>query len=440
MSRPILRSRRLSEFGLGLLAIVIAISGYALVALSDAPDLPPDLWVMLGAMVGLFVVAHFAVRRLAPRATPVLVPLAAFLNGIGFVMISRLDRDLARTQAVWTALGIISFVVTLWALRRVRDLERYRYTFGLLGLLALLMPLAPVIGRTVNGARIWVKIGPAQVQPGEAAKVLLVVFFAGYLAEKRELLGAGSMKSGWVIRHLMPLVAAWAVSMLVLIFQKDLGTSLLVFVMFASIVYMATNRVRYLLGSIVVFLASAALAYRMFDHVRTRVDIWLDPFADAQDRGYQLVQALFAFGSGGFTGTGLGLGSVDKIKIPAVETDSLFVVIGEELGLLGTTAIVIAVLMIAAAGFRIATTSRRAFNKLFAGGLTTVFAIQAFVIIGGITRVIPLTGVTLPFVSYGGSSLLANWVIVALLIRMSDEVANDAEASIDELAEPAVPV
>ena len=418
----------------------MAISGYVLVALSDAPDLPPDLWVLLAAMIGLFVVAHFAVRRLAPRATPVLVPLAAFLNGIGFVMISRLDRDLARTQAIWTALGIIAFVATLFAVRRVRDLERYRYTFGLLGLLALLMPLAPVIGRTVNGARIWVKIGPAQVQPGEAAKVLLVIFFAGYLAEKRELLGAGSMKSGWVFRHLMPLVAAWAVSMLVLIFQKDLGTSLLVFVMFASIVYMATNRIRYLLGGIIVFLASAAIAYRMFDHVRARVDIWLDPFADAQDRGYQLVQALFAFGSGGFTGTGLGLGSVDKIKIPAVETDSLFVVIGEELGLLGTAAIVIAVLMLAGAGFRVATTSRRVFNKLFAGGLTTVVAIQAFVIIGGITRVIPLTGVTLPFVSYGGSSLLANWIIVALLIRMSDEAANDAEASIDELAEPAVPV
>lgn len=436
MSRATLRSRRFSEFGLGLLAILVAISGYVLVALSDAPDLPPDLWVLLGAMVGLFVAAHIAVRRLAPRATATLVPLAAFLNGIGFVMISRLDRDLARTQALWTALGVLAFIVTLLVVRRVRDLERYRYTFGLLGLLALLLPLFPMIGRTVNGARIWVKLGPMQVQPGEAAKVLLVIFFAAYLAEKRELLGGtGAMRSGWVLRHLMPLIAAWAVSMLVLIFEKDLGTSLLVFVMFSTIVYMATNRIRYLFGGIAVFIASAAIAYQLFAHVRTRVDIWLDPFADAQDRGYQLVQALFAFGSGGFTGTGLGLGSVDKIKIPAVETDSLFVVIGEELGLLGTAAIVIAVLALAGTGFRISVTSRRVFNKLFAGGLTTVVAIQAFVIIGGITRLIPLTGVTLPFVSYGGSSLLANWIIVALLVRMSDEVANDVEAEVDETPE-----
>lgn len=426
MTAPTLRSRRWSELGLGVTAIAIAVSGYVLVAVAKASTLPPDLWALLGVMIALFVVAHFAVRWLAPHATATLVPLAAFLNGIGFVMISRIDRDLARTQALWTLIGVGAFLATLFLVRRVRDLERYRYTALFFGLLLLLLPLAPGIGLTVNGARIWIKLGPMQVQPGEAAKVLLVIFFAAYLTEKRELIGGQGLRGGGLLRHLLPLVVGWAVSMLVLVFEKDLGTSLIIFLLFSGLVYMATNRLSYALGGIAAFLASAAIAYQLFGHVRERVEIWLNPWKDASGKGYQIVQALFAFGSGGFSGRGLGLGSVEKIKIPAAETDSLFVVIGEELGLLGTVAIIIALLLVAGAGFRIAVTATRPFTKLFAGGLTMLLVFQAFVIIAGITRVIPLTGVVLPFVSYGGSSLVSSWAIVALLVRMSDEVAQEA--------------
>ncbi|MFZ4583862.1 MAG: FtsW/RodA/SpoVE family cell cycle protein [Acidimicrobiia bacterium] len=426
MSAPVARSRRLPELGLGLIAVIVALVGYVLVAVARNANLPPDLWALLAAMFGLFVVAHITVRRLAPNATATLLPLAAFLNGLGFVMISRIDRDLARTQALWTAIGIGAFIVTLVVVKRVRDLEQFRYTALFLGIFALLLPLVPGIGLTVNGARIWIKLGPMQVQPGEAAKVLLIVFFAAYLTEKRELIGGQGLRGGGLLRHLLPLVLAWGASMLVLVFEKDLGTSLIIFLLFAGLVYMATNRARYALGSIAVFVASAAVAYQLFGHVRERVQVWLDPWKDAAGKGYQIVQASFAFGSGGFTGRGLGLGSVEKIKIPAAETDSIFVVIGEELGFFGTVAIVIALLLIAGAGFRIAATAQRPFTKLFSAGLTMLLAFQAFVIIGGITRVIPLTGVVLPFISYGGSSLVSSWIIIALLIRMSDEVANEA--------------
>jgi len=317
MSVPALRSRRFSELGLGLIAVVVALVGYVLVAVARNADIPPDLWVLFAGMIVLFIGAHFAVRQLAPNATATLLPLAGFLNGLGFVMISRIDEDLARTQAVWTAIGVGAFVLTLVVVRRVRDLEQFRYTALFFGIIALLLPLAPGIGRTVNGARIWIKLGPMQVQPGEAAKVLLIVFFAAYLTEKRELIGGQGLRGGGLLRHLLPLVLAWGASMLVLVFEKDLGTSLIIFLLFAGLVYMATNRVVYALGSIGVFLGSAAIAYQLFGHVRERVQIWLDPYRDAAGRGYQIVQAAFAFGSGGFAGQGLGLGSVEKIKIPA---------------------------------------------------------------------------------------------------------------------------
>jgi peptidoglycan glycosyltransferase len=417
------RRRRANELGLGLMAVVITSGGYVLLLLAEKPDLPADLWLFLLAMLGLYVVAHLAVRRFAPRADPTLLPIAAALNGIGFITISRLDRDLARIQAGWTAVAVVAFVLTLMLVRRIRTLERYRYTFLLLGVIALLVPLLPGIGREINGARLWVRVGPLNFQPGEAAKVLLVVFFAAYLVDKRELLRSGSRRVlGMAVpdpKHLGPLLLAWGFSILVMVRQKDLGSSLLFFAVFAAMLYIATDRASYLIAAGAMFVAGAFVAYQFFGHVQDRVGAWIDPWSVARTTGFQIVQSMYALGSGGFAGTGLGLGSPQKI--PNAPTDFVFSAIGEELGMLGTVAICILFLLFVGSGLRIALDADRPFNKLFAAGLTTIVGVQTFVIVGGVIRVIPLTGVTLPFISYGGSSLIANFVIIALLLRISDE-------------------
>jgi peptidoglycan glycosyltransferase len=417
--------RRNAELGLGLLAVVITVGGYILLA--EGPSLPPNIWFFLAVLIGLYVVAHLGVRKLAPRADGTLLPLAALLNGIGFVVITRIDRDandqLAPSQAVWTMVGVAAFIGTLWVVRRVHLLERYRYTFLFLGLVALLLPLAPGLGREINGARLWVRLGPINFQPGELAKVFLVVFLAGYLVDKREVLAAGGRRIAGLripaARHLGPLLLAWGFSLVVMLLEKDLGSSLLFFAVFAVMLYIATERTAFLLAGAGLFVTGAAIGYAIFGHVQERVSVWANPWPVAGGKGYQIVQSLFSFGSGGFAGTGLGLGSPDKI--PNASTDFIFSAIGEELGLLGTVAILIAFLLLVGAGFRIAVQADRPFPKLFAAGLTSIIGIQTFVILGGVTRLIPLTGVTLPFVSYGGSSLIANFVIIALLLRISDE-------------------
>jgi cell division protein FtsW (lipid II flippase) len=421
---PVARPRNV-ELRLGLVAVAITLFGYALVQLAEQPNLPPDLWLFFVAMIGLYVIAHFAVRELAPNADPVILPLAALLIGIGYVTISRLDPDLARAQAGWMAAGVAAFVVTLMVVRRVRTLENYRYTFLFVGVIALLLPLLPGFGKTINGARLWVGIGPLNFQPGEAAKVLLVIFFAAYLVDKRELLASGTRRIGRLMlpraRYLGPLLLAWGFSILIMVMQKDLGSSLLFFAVFAAMLYVATERAAYLIMGLLMFVGGAAVAYRLFDHVQDRLSIWTNPWPEAQDKGFQIVQSMFAFGTGGFAGTGLGLGSPHQI--PNAPTDFVFSAIGEELGLLGTIAVLAAFLLFVGSGFRIAVQANRPFPKLFATGLTTIIGVQTFVIIGGVTRVIPLTGVTLPFVSYGGSSLIANFVILALLLRISDDNA-----------------
>jgi cell division protein FtsW (lipid II flippase) len=426
---PVARRRRGNELGLGLMAVLVTGGGYVLLLLADKPDIPGDLWLFLAAVLGLYLIAHLAVRRFAPRADPTLLPIAFILNGIGFVTISRLDRDLARVQAVWTAIGIAAFVITLIVVRRIRTLERYRYTFLLIGIVALLLPLLPGVGREINGARLWVRVGPVNFQPGEAAKVLLVIFFAAYLVDKRELLAAGSRRIGRLMvpdpKHLGPLLLAWGVSILVMVRQKDLGSSLLFFAVFAAMLYIATERSAYLVAAFGMFVIGATIAYQLFSHVSERVQSWADPWSVAQTTGYQLVQSLFAFGTGGFAGTGLGLGSPQKI--PNASTDFVFAAIGEELGLIGTVAMCLLFLLFVGSGFRIAIQAERPFSKLFAAGLTTIVGVQTFVIVGGVIRVIPLTGVTLPFVSYGGSSLVANFVLVALLLRISDETVQQQE-------------
>jgi peptidoglycan glycosyltransferase len=429
MRSPVARRRRAQELGLGLMTVVVTGGGYVLLLLADTPDLPPDLWVFMLAVLGLYLVAHLAVRRFASRADATLLPLAAVLNGIGFVIISRLDRDLARVQAVWIAVGVGAFVLTLLLVREVRTLERYKYTFLLLGIAALLIPLVPGVGREINGARLWLRIGPLNFQPGEIAKVLLVVFFAGYLVDKRELLTSGTRRIGRLAlpdpKHLGPLLLAWGFSILVMVRQKDLGSSLLFFAVFAAMLYIATERASYLLVAFTLFVGGAVIAYQLFGHVQDRVTAWVDPWSVSQTTGFQIVQSMFALGSGGFAGTGLGLGSPQKI--PNASTDFVFSAIGEELGLLGTAAVCILFLLFVGSGFRIAVQADRSFPKLFAAGLTVIIGIQTFVIVGGVTRVIPLTGVTLPFISYGGSSLIANFVIVALLLRISDETVRHAE-------------
>lgn len=426
------------ELLLGLFALGITTFGYVLVQLADSPDLPPEMWLILAGVMGLFVVAHLAVRRFAPQADPTLLPLAAFLTGFGFMMIARLDEDLARVQAVWAAVGVAAFVATLVIVRRVRTLERYRYTFLMLGVLALVLPLFPGVGEEINGARLWVRFGPLNFQPGEAAKVLLVIFFAAYLVDKRELLKEGTRRVGRMSlpdpKYLGPLMLAWGASLLIMVRQKDLGSSLLFFAVFAAMLYIATERASYLLVGLALFLGGATIAYRMFTHVQERVSTWQHPFEDAQGKGFQLVQSMFAFGSGGFGGAGLGLGNPNAI--PNVATDFVFSAIGEELGLIGGVAIIVAVMLICGSGYRIAVQSDRPFSKLFAAGLTTIIGLQTFVIIGGVTRVIPLTGVTLPFVSYGGSSLVANFVILALLLRISDDNATSTPAASSAAATP----
>jgi cell division protein FtsW (lipid II flippase) len=423
------RRRRANELGLGLMAVVIVAGGYVLLLLAEKPDLPPDLWVFLAVMLSLYLVAHVAVRRFAPRADATLLPIAALLNGIGFITISRLDRDLARIQAGWTAFAVLAFVATLLVVRHVRTLERYKYTALFLGVVALLLPLLPGIGREINGARLWVSIGPLNFQPGEAAKVLLVVFFAGYLVEKRELLRSGTRRIlGLALpdpKHLGPLLLAWGFSILVMVRQKDLGSSLLFFAVFAAMLYIATDRAAYLIAAFGLFVAGAAVAYQFFGHVQDRVGAWVDPWSVARTTGFQIVQSMYALGSGGFAGTGLGLGSPQKI--PNSATDFVFSAIGEELGLIGTVGVCILFLLFVGSGLRIATQADRPFSQLFAAGLTVIIGVQTFVIVGGVIRVIPLTGVTLPFISYGGSSLVANFVIVALLLRVSDETIERAE-------------
>ena len=423
-------NRRASELGLGVLAVIVAAFGYLLVQLAQKPSVPADLWVILVAVLGLFIAAHVAVRRLAPDADPVLLPIAALLNGLGFVTVARLDSNLGRIQAIWTAVSVLAFVLTLLAVRRIRTLERYRYTFLLLGMIALLLPLAPGIGKTINGARLWVGVGPVNFQPGEAAKVLLVLFFAAYLVDKRELLASGVRRVGRLrlpeVRHLGPLLVVWGISILIMVRETDLGQAMLVFALAGVMLYVATDRAAYTLFALVMFLGASVVAYELFGHVQSRVVVWLDPFKYANNQGYQLVQGLFGFAAGGFAGTGLGLGNPKTI--PNVATDFVFAAIGEELGLIGTVAILIALLLFVGTGLRIAMRADRPFPKLFATGLTSIVGLQSFVIIGGVTRTIPLTGVTLPFISYGGSSLVANWVILALLLRISDDNAHGTPA------------
>ncbi len=425
--------RRTTELGLLLLAALIVACGYTLASLGGAGFLFDDLVWLLGGLIGLFAVGHLGIRRLAPNADGLLLPLAGLLNGLGYVFIARMNTGLAAAQATWSLVGMAGFLVTLVLIRRTRSLESYRYSFAALGIGLLLLPSLPLIGREINGAQIWISVGPMSFQPAEAAKLALAAFLAGYLVDKRELLALSTRRFGPLYlpdpRHLGPLLVAWSVSLLVMVNQKDLGSSLLFFALFVVLVWVATGRAAYLVLGGLLFGAGAFGAYHLFGHVRDRISIWLDPWPVAKGAGYQVVEAAFAMADGGLTGTGLGLGNASRI--PARETDFIFAVVAEELGLAGATAVLLAYLLLIGCGLRIAMQTEYAFEKLFATGLTALLGFQAFVIIAGVTRVLPLTGVTLPFMSLGGSSLLANYVLIALLVRISDETAQRRVAMLD---------
>ena len=430
---PDIRRRSNTEMGLLVLAVLVILSAYALVGLAQTETIPPGLLAYAGAMTALAAAAHLVSRRLARGADPLLLPLGFLLNGLGLVMVGRLDfaQDASRApaQTVWAVVAVAAFVATLVIIRDHTVLDRYRYLIGITALAFLLLPLVPFIGKEVNGARIWLRLGPMSFQPGEVAKLGLVAFFASYLAEKRGLLSVATNRLGPFhvppARAFGPILVVWGVSLSVLVFQKDLGLSLLVFGIFVLMLYIATARPAYAVAGLVMFAAGAFAAWTLFSHVAARVGTWLDPWAVYDGAGYQVAQSLFAMGTGGIFGVGLGQGRPDLI--PEVGTDFIFAAFGEEMGLLGTTALLLCYFLLIGRGLHIASRARDDFGQLLAAGLTVLFGLQVFVILAGVTRLLPLTGLTLPFISYGGSSLVANYALIALLLRVS--AAGEREAA-----------
>jgi peptidoglycan glycosyltransferase len=422
--------------GLLLMAVIIIGAAYILANIAADKQFPADIGPFLGIVLGLLLAAHLAVRRLAPLADPILLPVAALLNGIGYVVITttpdpidpHLPEHLAGLQAAWTAAGIGAFILTLLVIRRLRILSRYRYTFALVGIGLLLLPLVPHIGRSVNGSKIWVNIGPIGFQPGELAKIVLAIFFAAYLVDKRELLAMRTFRLGPFNlpepKHLGPVLVAWGLSVMIMVSQNDLGSSLMFFTLFVVMLWVATSRISYLAVGGLLFGVAAWLSWTHVTHVRERVQVWLDPWKDASGTGYQPIKAAFAMANGGLIGTGLGLGNQDSI--PYIQTDFVFAAVAQQMGLLGATLVIVAFMLMIGSGLRIAARADQAFDKLLAVGLTTLIGVQAFLIISGVIRLLPLTGLTLPFLSYGGSSLISSWILIALLLRISDESSRRA--------------
>ena len=430
------RQRRGAELVLLVLALAVGIGAYVAVGLGVERTVPADVLGYGGWLAGLVLAAHVTIRLTAPYADPVLLPLVSALNGLGLAVIHRLDlakeaagrpHDFAQQQLIWMTLGVALFVGTLVVIRDHRLLQRFTYTSGLAAIVLLLLPMVPGLGRTIYGARIWIRLGPFSFQPGEVAKVLLVLAFAGYLVLHRDALALAGRRVLFVDlprgRDLGPILAMWLVSLMILVGQRDLGSSLLFFGLFLVMLYVATERAGWLLVGGGLFAAGAVAGYYAFGHVRERVDVWLNPMdyygATQGPDSYQLVESLFGMAWGGLIGRGFGGGSPERI--PVAESDFIVGAIGEELGLTGVVAVVLIYGLIVERALRTALVCRDGFGKLVATGLAGVVALQVFVVIGGVTKLIPLTGLTTPFLSYGGSSLVANWVIVALIARISDQ-------------------
>jgi cell division protein FtsW (lipid II flippase) len=410
------RNREL--FNLVVVGLITGI-GFASVYIAHQAEVSAGSLSYALLFLGLYVVAHLVARFAVPYADPYLLPMVALLTAVGLTLIYRLNPDDAFRQGLWIVVGVGAFSGTLIALRNdYRILESYKYIFGIGALLLLALPAAPVIGKTVNGARLWVDVGPLQFQPGEFAKLALIVFLAGYLREKREVLAQGRLKD------LGPLLLIWGGAMLVLVQTNDLGSALLYFGIFLGMVYVATARLAYVAGGLALFVVGAVALYRVVPRVGERVTAWTDPWSDAQTSGYQIIQSLYSIAEGGFWGTGLGQGTFTTTGgselIPFAKTDFIYSVISQELGLVGAAALLLVYMLIIVRGFRIALLADDGFSKLLAAGLTFGFALQTFIILGGIVRLIPLTGITLPFVSYGGSSVVANFVLLAGLLLVSN--------------------
>jgi cell division protein FtsW (lipid II flippase) len=428
------RRRRGAELFLLVLSLVVGIGAYAAVGLGVEGTVPADIVAYGGWLAALCIGCHVVVRYFAPYADPVLLPIVAALNGIGLAIIHRIDLGykargvsigpFADNQLQWMTLGVLLFVAVLVLIRDHRRLQAFTYTFGLAAIVLLLLPLMPVIGRNINGSRIWVGLGPLSFQPGEVAKVMLVLFFAGYLVVHRDALALAGRRFAGIDfprgRDLGPVLAMWLVSLGVLVFQKDLGSSLLFFGLFLVMLYVSTERPGWLVVGSVMFVVGAFAANLLVGHVHARVFTWLHPYAYSPDAGVpQLVSGLYGMAWGGLVGRGLGQG--DPTITPLGFSDFIMASIGEELGLTGVMAILVLYGLIVERALRTALVCRDAFGKLVATGLGVVFALQVFVVVGGVTKLIPLTGLTTPFLSSGGSSLVANWAIIALLLRISDQ-------------------
>ena len=416
-------TRRNIELVLLCVAAPLVVLLFAMIALNQGQSLNMNT---LGVPVGVFaafIIAHIAVRKFAPGADPAILPLVFALSGTGIAFVTRLAPDLAVNQVMWLFLGVACMVVALVAIRNLDKVANYKYTLMIVGFLLLLSPLVPGIGTEINGSQIWLRVGTFSFQPGEIAKIVIVLFLAGYLAQNREMLSVFTWRIGPFrlpdIRTLLPLLLMWGVAMLIVVFEKDLGSALVFFFVFLLMLYVATGKKFYLVIGLGLIAIGGVGAYFAFDHVQIRVATWLDPFADAQNKGYQLVQAIYSMADGDLFGTGLGRGLAEQI--PVVESDFIFAAIAEEIGLLGAAGVLLLFLCLAVRGFVTAERAKSDVSSFVAVGLTALIVLQAFIIVGGVTRLIPLTGLTLPFISQGGSSLLASFIAVGLLLRCGDE-------------------
>jgi cell division protein FtsW (lipid II flippase) len=417
-------------------ASLLLTAGFAAVFI-ERNDVLSNVSLTYGALfLGLCLAAHVVLRFTLPYADPYLFPLFAVLACFGLVMIYRIDEKLAREQAQWFVIGLALFAATIILLRDYRVLERYRYTVAAVGIGLLLLPRLPGIGSQVNGAYLGVKLGPLTFQPAEFSKIAIIVFLASYLRDTRQLLVIGARRFAGItfppLKHFGPLLIVWGGAMVMLFFIQDLGSSLMFYGGFLAVLYVATNRFSFVAIGLTLFGVGSWALYHARPTITHRVDAWLHPFGalyDVPGGSYQIAQSVFAQADGGLFGRGFGQAVLDvggSPLLPAAQTDLIYSVIVNELGLIGACAVLCTYLLAVERGFKIATLARDSFSKLLATGLTAVFALQVFVIVGGVTRVIPLTGVTLPFISYGGSSILANFVLLALLLLISDRARREA--------------
>jgi peptidoglycan glycosyltransferase len=407
-----------------VLAWIITGAYYALASLGAKGQMPSSFTLFLVGVVVISLLMHFAIVRYAPNASEVLLPIATLLNGVGYVEIARWNPPLARVQSFWFLISAIGLVVTLKLVRHVRDLDRYRYLTLLAGLGLLCAPMLPVLGETVNGARLWVHVGSHSFQPVEIAKILLVFFFASYFAANRELLSTPTQRLGSKNfvppKVLVPILVAWGLSVGILGAENDLGFALLIFALFISLLWVTTGLKTYVLLGLGLLVGGAFIADKLFFQVQSRIGLWLDPWSPAHFAySYQLAYGWFSIAAGGVTGTGLGLGQSGNI--PHITSDMIFAAVAEELGFLGVILVLSLFACFVGEGFRIAQRASSDFVRLTATGLTALIGLQAFFIMAGVLRLLPFTGITLPFVAYGGSSLFANYLVVALLLRISDE-------------------